>query len=157
MHKGIFPVMAAILFATHAWADNVSVTDASIHATAPGQNTAAVSLHIVSQKDGRLIAASSTVSARAELHTMKLEKGMMMMRQIEAIALPAKHDVSLGSGNHIMLIGLKSPLKAGDSVPLTLTIEYADKSRETIPVTAEVKPLGEGQNMQQMPGMNDMH
>ena len=43
---------------------------------------------------------------------------------------------------HIMLIDLKQPLKAGDNVPLTLSIEGADKKKETVEVQATVKAMG---------------
>jgi copper(I)-binding protein len=153
MIKGILFGIATFLFVTQAWADDVSVSGAWTRATAPGQNSAAVSLHITSQKDARLVSASSSASASAELHTMKHDNGMMMMRQVDAISLPAKHDVDIGNGDHIMLIGLKKPLKAGDSVPLTLTVEFVDKSRENISVKAEVRSQGESHNMKDMPGM----
>ena len=52
-----------------------------------------------------------------------------------------------------MLINLKQSLKAGDSVPLTLTIEFADKSREKVSIKAKIIPLTESHNMQNMPDM----
>src|SRR5208283_2857080 len=89
MIKGILFGIATFLFVTQTWADDVSVSGVWARATAPGQNSAAVSLHITSQKDARLVSASSSASASAELHTMKHDNGMMMMRQVDAISLPA--------------------------------------------------------------------
>jgi copper(I)-binding protein len=63
------------------------------------------------------------------------------MRQVNAIDLPAGKRVSLrDSGYHLMLIGLKAPLKAGERVPLTLTVKSGDKEFK-IDASAEVKPL----------------
>ena len=153
MSKKFISGVAALLFSVQAWAGDVAVSGAWIRATASGQDSAAVSMHVTSQRDARFIAASSPVSASAEIHTMTHENGMMRMRQIEALTLPAKKDIAIGDGDHIMLIGLKHPLKAGDSVPLTLTVEFADKSKEKVTVKAEVRSLTEHHDMQDMPGM----
>jgi len=55
-----------------------------------------------------------------------MEGDVMKMREVEAIELPAGKTVELKPGGlHIMLMGLKAPLKAGSSVPLTLKFEKA--------------------------------
>lgn len=146
-------IITTLIMATQAWAGEVTVSGAWVRATAPGQDTAAVSLKITSQKDGSLVGVSSKASAKAELHTMKMENDMMMMRRVQSLALPAKQEVSLGEGDHIMLIGLKKPLKEGDTVKLTLTVEFADKTKENIDIKADVKPLAEDNSMKDMPGM----
>ena len=65
----------------------------------------------------------------------------MKMREVKTIELPAGKQVNLGDhGYHVMLIGLKAPLKAGDKVPLTLSIK-AGKLVSNVEVSAEVKPL----------------
>ena len=129
---------------SQAVAGEVTVSEAWARATAPGQDSAAVSLHIVSRKDASIIAVSSPASGSAEIHSMVHEDGMMKMRALDSLALKAKQEVALGDdGNHLMLIGLKKPLAAGDSVVLTLTVQFADKRKEKIEVKAEVKPLTE--------------
>ena len=132
----------------------MSVSGAWIRATAPGQDTATVSLRITSQKDAKLVAVSAKEFAKVEFHTMKIEDGMMKMRQIHSIQLPAKQEVSLGEGDHIMLIGLEKPLKEGDVVTLGLTVELSDKTKEIVDVKADVKPLDEDSSMKGMPGMH---
>ena len=156
--------LAGALFSLSAVAaQDVAVSGAWLRATAPGQDSAAVSMHITSSRDARLVGVSSPVAKHAAIHTMKHENGMMVMREVDALALPAKQQVTLGSGDHIMLTGLKRPLKAGDSVPLKLTVEFSGKHRETIAVHARVRPLtasGDEQDMhdmQDMPGMGGMH
>lgn len=147
-------IITTLIMATQAWAGEVTVSGAWVRATAPGQDTAAVSLKITSKKDGKLVGVSSKASAKAELHTMKMENDMMMMRRVQSIALPAMQEVSFGEGDHIMLIGLKKPLKEGDTVTLGLTVEFADKTKENIDIKADVKPLGEDNSMKDMPGMH---
>jgi copper(I)-binding protein len=153
MSKRLLLSIVALLCAAQAVAGEVAVNSAWVRATAPGQDSAAVSLVITSQKNARLVAVSSPASASAEMHSMKHENGMMMMRAVEALPLPAKHEVILGAGDHIMLTGLKQALKAGESVALTLTVEFADKRKEEVTVKAEVRPLTAGHKMHDMPGM----
>jgi hypothetical protein len=81
----------------------------------------------------------------------------MKMRAVEFINLPAGKAVDLGkSGNHLMLLNLKQPLKAGDSVPLTLTVEFADKHKVTVDAKAEIRPLTGSHDMHDMGDMHDM-
>jgi periplasmic copper chaperone A len=155
MSKVILFVIAALFCAAQAWAGDVAVTDAWIRATAPGQDSVAVSMHIVSQKEARLITVISPLADTAEIHLMKHEGGKMNMQQVDALPLPAKQEVVLGSGSHLMLTGLKHELKEGDSVPLKLTIEFANKKREIVEVKAEVRSLTSGHQMHDM--HHDMH
>lgn len=130
------------LSAATAWAGDVTVSEVWARATAPGQDSAAVAMKIVSQKEGRVVAVMSPVAASSEIHSMVHENGMMKMRALDALPLPANQAVSLGAdGNHLMLMGLKQPLKAGETVTLTLVVQFADKRKENVKVTAEVKPL----------------
>lgn len=155
--------VSAMLFATNALAAEVSVSDAWVRATAPGQDSGSIQFSITSQQEAKLVEASSPVAGKAELHSMSHENGMMEMRPVDSIALPAGKAVDLAaSGKHIMLIGLKHPLKAGDSIPFTLTVQYADKSKATVKASAEVRSIAAPHethpqhDMQDMPDMPDM-
>lgn len=147
--KGIHvrTIIATIMlfFSIQSWAGNVAVSDASARATAPGQDSATVRLSITSQKDGRLVAVSSAIADAVEIHGMVHESGMMKMRPMDSLPLPAGKTVKLGAGGtHVMLLGLKKPLKTGDIVPLVITVEFADKKQEKVDVNAGVKPLAAG-------------
>ena len=84
--------------------------------------------------DDRLVSASAAVSTAVELHVMKMEGDVMRMRQVDSIELPAGKTVELKPGGfHIMFIGLKAPLKAGDQFPMKLKFEKAGE------VTVDVK------------------
>jgi hypothetical protein len=151
MNKFLWAGLVACLSVSQALAGEVAVSAAWARATAPGQDAAAVSMHITSQKDASIVAVSSSASNSAEIHSMVHEGGMMKMRALESLPLKAKQEVSLGNdGNHLMLIGLKNPLKAGDSVELTVTVQFADKRKENVAVKAEVKPLTESHDHMHM-------
>ncbi|MGH8752648.1 MAG: copper chaperone PCu(A)C [Burkholderiales bacterium] len=118
----------------------VMVTHAWVRATAPGQRVAGAYLEISSAVPNKLIAASSPLAGSVEIHSMRLKNGVMEMRQLESLELPAKQTVKLEPGGlHIMLLDLKRPLKLGDKVPLRLTLQRADRSKTVVEVQAEVR------------------
>jgi len=144
MNRQVLRILGGVLllgWVAQGLAGELKVSEATVRATAPGQDSAAVSLRIVAGSDARLVAVSSPVAKRAELHVMQHENGMMKMRQVDSVALPAKQEVVLDGSAHIMLLGLKGQLKAGDSVQLQLTVEYAHKRREKVRVRAEVRSV----------------
>lgn len=87
-------------------------------------------------QDDRLIGVASDVADRAELHASVMEDGVMRMRSVEAVEVPAHGEAVLGPGGlHVMLVGLKAPLEEGGSFPLTLTFE--DAGEVEVKVTIE--------------------
>lgn len=157
--RQIIVLVAGVFLAMSAAAADLGVTvnDAWARATAPGQDSGSIQFSIASKKEAKLVAITSPVAGAVEIHSMTHENGKMKMRAVESITLPAGKAVDLGkSGNHVMLLNLKQPLKAGDSVPLTLTIEYADKHKTTVDAKAEVRPQGGGHDMHDMGDMHDM-
>jgi periplasmic copper chaperone A len=111
-------------------------------ATVPGQPAGGGFLKLENKGDAdRLLSASAGVSGSVELHSMSMEGDVMRMRQVDAIELPAGKTVELKPGGfHIMFMGLKAPLKAGDSFPLKLKFEKAGE------VTVDVKVEGAGKD-----------
>lgn len=155
-----FLLSMSALFSTSAVAADtgVSVSNAWSRATAPGQSSAGVWFSITSKEDAKLLAASSPLAGTTQLHTMSHEHGMMKMRAIESLDLPAGKAVELApGGNHVMLLDLKQPLKAGDHVPLKLSVQFADKRKVTLEVEAEVKALGEVQGGEGQDAHSHMH
>ena len=76
--------------------------------------------------DDRLIAANTSAANRAELHHHIMDNGVMRMRQVKAMDVPAAAMTKLMPGSfHIMLFELKSMLKEGDMFPISLTFEKA--------------------------------
>src|SRR5512145_3154873 len=123
---GFGVLIAALLLSVSAYAGDIRVEGAWSRATTPGQNTGMADVTITSKLAATLVGAVSAASTSVELHSMTHEGGMMKMREVKAIELPAGKSVNLGeNGFHLMLIGLKSPLKAGETIPLTLSIQTA--------------------------------
>lgn len=85
----------------------------------------------------RLIGFTTPACTRPELHTHENDNGIMRMRKVEAIEVPAGGEARLQSGGlHLMLIDLVGPLRAGENVPLTLIFEHAGAVELTLPVKA---------------------
>lgn len=134
--------IAALLCAAQAWAGEVAVSGAWARATAPGQEVAVMQFSITSKKEAQLVAISSPVAGVVEIHRMSHDNGVMKMHAIESLPLPAGKAVDLEAGGiHVMLLNLKQPLKAGESVPFSVTVQFADKHKATVKARAEVKPL----------------
>ena len=134
-------VTAAALASSAAFAQT-TVTDAWVRGTVAQQKATGMFAQITSAQGGRLLSASSPVAGVVEIHEMKMDGSVMRMRAVTELALPAGQTVALKPGGyHVMLMDLKQQLKAGDTVPLTLVVEGADKKRETIEVKAAVRAL----------------
>ncbi|MEO8332455.1 MAG: copper chaperone PCu(A)C [Gallionella sp.] len=135
-------LLAALLLGADVYAGDIQVEDAWSRATAPGQEAATVDFSITSAQPATLLGVSSAASKTVEMHSMTHENGVMKMREVKEIELPPGKRVSLGeSGYHLMLTGLKAPLKAGEHIPLTLTIKLADNRTVKVKTKAEVRPL----------------
>jgi copper(I)-binding protein len=116
-----------------AAAQPVTVSDAWVRAPAPGQRIAAAYMELTSRTSMVLVAVSSTAAAAAELHSTTVEAGVMKMRPVGRIELPGSQAVKLAPGGlHLMLVDLKQPLKPGDKVPLTLTVQRPDASSRSV-------------------------
>ena len=137
------PALLLSAFATLSAAHDVTFGSIKIghpyaRATAPGQPVGGAFLKLDNQGgDDRLVSVTADVSTAVELHSMALEGDVMRMRQVEAIVLPAGKAVELKPGGlHMMLIGLKAPLKAGDTFPIRLRFEKAGIVAVTVNVEA---------------------
>lgn len=120
-----------------------TVADAWVRGTVAQQQGTGAFMRITSAQGGRLVGVSTPVAGVAEIHEMKMEAGVMKMAAVPALALPAGQAVELKPGGyHLMFMGLKQPLKAGDTVPVTLTVEGKDGKKETLALQLEVRALG---------------
>jgi copper(I)-binding protein len=81
-----------------------------------------------------LVSLATPAAASAELHQSATDNGVVKMRSVPSLPIPAGKAVTLAPGGyHVMLMGLKQPLVAGQSFPLTLTFAHA------APVTVDVQ------------------
>lgn len=106
-------------------ADHTSMT---AHHRSSGTTTA---VYLVLRNRGgegdRLVGARTEVAGTVELHLSAIEDGVMRMRQVDAIEVPARGEARLEPGGyHLMLIGLTHALKEGDRFDLTLEFERSE-------------------------------
>ena len=105
----------------------IKVSEAWTREVAPGQYSAAAFLTILNEGrgDDRLLGANSPAAIEATLHSTTHEGGIARMRMMDdGIAVPAGSTLKFEpSGYHVMLTGLKQPLKAGQTIGLTLDFE----------------------------------
>lgn len=119
-------------------------SDAYVRAVPPGQPNSAAFMQLknTDSQAHALVKATSDVAKVVELHTHTNEGGVMKMRQVEKIDLPAGKTVALKPGSfHIMLIGLKKPLKVGESVDLNLSFEDGSTLKTFAPVQEVSAPM----------------
>lgn len=132
----IIAIAFAALLATSVQAHEYTVKNISIghpyaRTTVQAQTVGAAYLSL-ENKGGtvdRLVAVSvpADVAAKTQIHTMRQQGNVMRMSEADGIDLPpsAKIDMRPGDGYHIMLIGLKKPLVAGEKILLTLSFAKA--------------------------------
>lgn len=137
--KKLLTAALALGIASTSFASEVMVKDPYVRAMAPGQKMTAAFMHITADSDRRIVAATSDIASKVELHTGYVEDGVMRMRQLEdGIELPSGEMVMLKPGGlHVMFIGVTEPVAEGDEVNLTL--EFANG--ETQAITAPVKSV----------------
>ncbi len=138
--------LAIATCAALAWTASLAQTtvkDAWVRSTVAQQKSSAAFMQITSVGGGRLVSASSPVAGVVEIHEMAMEGTTMKMRPVAGVDLPAGKLVALTPGGwHVMLMDLKQPLKAGDSVDLSLVVEDKSGQRETIAVKAPIRAMG---------------
>lgn len=123
-------------------AQSVEVKDAWVRGTVPAQKTTGAFMEITGKSAARLVSADSPAAATVEIHNMAMQNGVMKMLPVEGIDIPAGKTVKLASGGyHVMLMGLKRQMKPGERVPLKLTFELADKKRESVELSVEVRDI----------------
>jgi periplasmic copper chaperone A len=142
----MYSISVGLAFASMQVYAEIKVDNAWAQATTPSQTVTGVFLTLQSSTAAALIGAESAAATAVEIHEMKMNGENMRMQTIKRIPLPVGQPVKLQPGGyHIMLLGLKrKPLKAGETMPLTLKIEQADGKLETKEVVVPVRSIGPG-------------
>lgn len=107
---------------------DLQIRGAWIRTPLPGVTAAAGYVTFVgaSQRSDELVGASSPRAAAIEIHATSSKDGVLRMRPVERLPIPAGATVRLApGGTHLMLMGLSAPLAGGESLPVTLTFERA--------------------------------
>lgn len=143
--KAVHVMLTSVLLAlsaTTAFAGDIEIKAPWVRGTVAGQTATGAFMEITSKSGASLVGAASPVAGVTEVHEMKMDDGVMKMRAVARLDLPAGKPVILGPGGyHVMLMNLKQTIKPGDSVPLTLQFEGKDKKVEMVEVAAEVRDL----------------
>ncbi len=89
-----------------------------------------------------LVGARSPASDSVELHDMKMEDGVMQMRPVERIEVPAGVTQTMrpGGGYYLMLMDLVAPLRLGERFPMTL--EFAERGEVEVEVWVQSAEAG---------------
>jgi len=140
-------VLAAGLLASAAAFAQVTVQDAWVRGTVPGQTSSGAFMTLQSADGAKVLGVSTPVAGTAEIHEMKMEGNVMRMRAVQSLELPKGQTVQLKPGGyHVMLMDLKRPLADGEAVPMTLRFVdakgVASEQNVQLPVSAAA-PGGE--------------
>ena len=136
--KHLIAAALTTVCAVSAFAQNVTVTDAWARATVQGQKATGAFMKITAKDNAKLVSASSSAAGVVEIHEMKMDAGVMRMRELaQGLALPAGETVALRPGGyHLMLMDLRAPLREGTPVPVTLVFERAGRIEVELKVEA---------------------
>jgi periplasmic copper chaperone A len=136
-------VLAAVVGCS-AWAQTpVKVEGGWARATVQGQKATGAFMKLTAPQASQLVAVSTPAAGVAEIHEMKMDGGVMKMRALPALDLPANQAVALQPGGyHVMLMDLKAPLMKDSTVALTLTFKDAkgvqSQQQISLPVSASM-------------------
>ncbi len=132
-----FGLLLLALLSTMVQAGALQVRDAFIRELPPGQTVSAGFFTLANSGKApiALVAATCDVADRVEIHAHRMSGGAMRMEQLHRIEVPAGGELQFKPGGlHLMLIDLKRPLRAGDSVAVTLLDERGGAHRVELPV-----------------------
>lgn len=141
-----FVGMLLLGVASNAWAGayDVLVEKAWLRESVPGQTSASLQLHLTrtSTRPARLIAVDTPSAEAVKIQRLSASRGKLKAREVGSLRLPRNRAVVIGErGIELMLTGLKHPLNVGDHIPVTLTVEFANKHIRKVEVEAEVRAL----------------
>ncbi|SRR5712691_731893 len=128
--------LTAVIASGGASAGDIQVTQAWSRPTPPGIEVG-VAYFVLNNRgsNDRLVGASSPVAKSAGLHISRMEGGVMKMKHLDAVEVRSGVPTSFEpSGMHVMLEGLKQPLKTGDMFPLVLNFANAGAVRVEVRV-----------------------
>lgn len=116
---------------------SIDIDDAWARATVPAQMSSAAYFTVRNTGGADKLLSVSSPSGNASMHSTSMDNGVMRMRPLADLEVPANATVELKpGGTHVMLMGLKAPLTAGSTIQLDLKFEKSGDRH----VTAEVRP-----------------
>jgi copper(I)-binding protein len=113
----------------------VRIIGAQAVATPPGATAGAAYLELIATADDELLAVTTPVAERAEIHSSTTSNGMMQMRPVATVALKAGQAVRFAPGGmHLMLMNLRSPLVVDTDFSISLRFKNAGDVQATVHV-----------------------
>ena len=146
----LFTLVFLLTISNAAFAEDFKKGDLHIkhayaRATVPNQPAGAAYITLINtgKTSDKLTALTSPVAKNVDMHTMSMTGDMMKMREVENIEIKPATEIAMapGDGFHLMLTGLKKPLKTGDKFPLTLTFQKAGKVTISVVVEDVAPPV----------------
>ena len=110
--------------------NSIQIIKPIVRVSAPGQSMSSSYFQIQNKGSSadKLVGVTFSRAKEVQLHEMKMDMDRMMMRQINAIEIPANGSVELKPGGyHLMIMGLDNPIKEGEQLKMTLQFEKAGK------------------------------
>lgn len=124
-----------LLVAACAPKEGIEIRDAWIRTAPQGMNSAMYFVIRNYSADDELVGVSTEIADAAEMHESSMTNDVMQMRMVESVPLASGEDVEFASGGlHVMLIGVKEELKAGDTVEVVLHFKNSEDIRLQVPV-----------------------
>jgi copper(I)-binding protein len=145
MKTAFASLLLAAAAASHAQAPApVAVDGAWARSTVAGQDTSGAYMTLTAREPLTLVGAQTPAAGMVELHEMKMEGEVMKMREAQPVALVPGKPLKLapGGGYHFMLMHVKSPLKPGSTIPMTLRFRDAQGAERDLPVNVPVTVAG---------------
>jgi copper(I)-binding protein len=134
-------LFTGLVFAHSSEKGDLQVRHPWSRATPPGAEVGAGYMEIRNngRQPDRLVAASSPIAKRVEMHISEREGEVLKMRQVKSFEIPARERYELRpGGSHLMLVEITRPLQKGERIPLTLRFEHAGE----LEVQLEVQEMG---------------
>ncbi len=147
----VFSLLSLFLYASalQAEAPNDPLVEIQSHwvrPTLPGQKVGAAYMTLRGTQNLTLTHVKANITDAIEIHEMKIEEGIMKMRQLKSLALPKNKAVELAPGGmHLMLFNLKQPLQAGNKVTFELCFADSQGKITIVPLQTEVMSTPEAE------------
>ena len=149
MKKLLATLVLASLYQT-AMAAGIQVEEPWARASVEGMKMSGAFMKINNDTNAQdfLVGGNSPVAERVEVHTHVNDNGVMRMREVKGgVPLEAKGVTELKPGSyHVMFMGLKKPLKEGETVPVTLKFKKAKPITVDVPVKNVPKAADDAHN-----------
>jgi copper(I)-binding protein len=133
-----------LLLSGNAWADanDAVVQHVWVGESIPGQNSATLEMNITTVQAAKLLSVNADVADKVEIQSVAQHWGKMSTKVVKNLHLPAHHTTAFGSHQlFLILVGLKKELNIGDSINVSVVIEYANHRKQTFEVEAPVKKM----------------